>query len=166
MRGKPAPTMTRMSGIPNPARQHFGDNHRHQPDRGDGGESAPRSPSVVNAARFRGGRASTDLGDNGCVTAVTIGGTPVQAGVALMFAFKKISKKGDGMVRHDPGLPHENSCAQCGKPIGAPDWTENGPRRISYLWHCRACNYEFEAVAFYDASHPSQEALDAYAAAA
>jgi ribosomal protein L37AE/L43A len=70
------------------------------------------------------------------------------------------------MVRHDSGLPHENPCAQCGKPIAAPDWTENGPRRISYLWHCRACDYEFEAVAFYDASHPSQEALAAYAAAA
>jgi hypothetical protein len=66
------------------------------------------------------------------------------------------------MARHDSGLPHENPCAQCGKPIAAPDWTENGPRRISYLWHCRACDYRFEAVAFYDASHPSQEALAAY----
>ena len=54
-----------------------------------------------------------------------------------------------------PGyLPHENPCAQCGKPIAAPDWIENGPRRISYLWHCQACDYRFEAVAFFDASHP------------
>jgi hypothetical protein len=45
------------------------------------------------------------------------------------------------MVRYDSGLPHDNPCAQCGKPKAAPDWTENGPRRISYLWHCRACDY-------------------------
>jgi ribosomal protein L37AE/L43A len=74
---------------------------------------------------------------------------------------KKSAKGEMRMVRHDSGLPHENPCAQCGKPIAAPDWIENGPRRISYLWHCRACDYEFEAVAFYDASHPSQEALAA-----
>ena len=43
----------------------------------------------------------------------------------------------------------------------APDWTENGPRRISYLWHCQACDYKFEAVAFYDASHSDQQALAA-----
>ena len=91
-----------------------------------------------------------------------------QAGVALTPAFikKKSAKRGMRMVLHDSSLPHDNPCAQCGKPIAAPDWTENGPRRISYLWHCRACDYEFEAVAFYDASHPSQEALAAYAAAA
>jgi hypothetical protein len=66
------------------------------------------------------------------------------------------------MARSDSGyLPHENPCAQCGKPISAPDWIENGPRRISYLWYCRACDYRFEAVAFYDASHPSREALAA-----
>ena len=58
------------------------------------------------------------------------------------------------MARKDFGyLPRENPCAQCGAPIAAPDWTENGPRRISYLWHCKACDYKFEAVAFYDASH-------------
>jgi hypothetical protein len=45
------------------------------------------------------------------------------------------------MVRVDLGyLPHENPCAQCGKPISAPDWIESGPRRISYLWSCRACD--------------------------
>lgn len=66
------------------------------------------------------------------------------------------------MARKDLGyLPRENPCAQCGRPIAAPDWTENGPRRISYLWHCRACDYKFEAVAFYDASQPNREALAA-----
>jgi hypothetical protein len=47
-------------------------------------------------------------------------------------------------------LPHENPCAQGGKPIAAPDWIENGPRRISYLWYCQACDYRFEAVAFFE----------------
>jgi hypothetical protein len=66
------------------------------------------------------------------------------------------------MARRDVGyLPRENPCAQCGKLIAAPDWIENGPRRISYLWHCQACDYEFEAVAFYDAS---KSVLDAIAA--
>jgi C4-type Zn-finger protein len=66
------------------------------------------------------------------------------------------------MVRVDFGyLPHQNPCAQCGTPIAAPDWIENGPRRISYLWHCKACDYRFEAVAFFDASHPEREALAA-----
>jgi hypothetical protein len=47
-------------------------------------------------------------------------------------------------------MPRGNPCAQCGKPIAAPDWIEAGPRRASYLWHCRACDYTFEAVAFFD----------------
>jgi C4-type Zn-finger protein len=47
-------------------------------------------------------------------------------------------------------LPHQNPCAQCGKPIAAPEWFENGPHRTSYLWNCHACGYRFEAVAFFD----------------
>ena len=47
-------------------------------------------------------------------------------------------------------LPRGNPCAQCGKPIAAPEWIESGERRTSYLWHCRACDYQFEAVAFFD----------------
>jgi rubredoxin len=43
--------------------------------------------------------------------------------------------------------PRENPCAQCGKPISAPEWIEAGPRRTSYLWHCQACGYRFEAMA-------------------
>ena len=58
-------------------------------------------------------------------------------------------------------LPHENPCAQCGKPIAAPDWIEAGPRRTSYLWYCRACDYRFEAVAFFNDSAPDREALAA-----
>jgi hypothetical protein len=48
--------------------------------------------------------------------------------------------------------PHQNPCAQCGKPIPAPEWIEGDPRRMSYLWHCWACDYRFEAVAFYEDS--------------
>jgi hypothetical protein len=66
------------------------------------------------------------------------------------------------MARMDLGyLPHENPCAQCGKPIAAPDWIEAGPRRVSYLWQCRACDYRFEAVAFFDDSQSDREALAA-----
>jgi hypothetical protein len=75
------------------------------------------------------------------------------------------AKKAQGrcaMARIDLGyLPKQNPCAQCGKPIAAPDWIENGPRRISYLWRCRACDYRFEAVAFYDNSQSELEALAA-----
>jgi hypothetical protein len=59
------------------------------------------------------------------------------------------------MVRADPGYsPRQNPCAQCGKPIAAPEWTEDGPRRIAYLWHCHACDYRFEAVAFFCEAQP------------
>ncbi len=58
------------------------------------------------------------------------------------------------MVRTDAGdlpqlSPRANPCAQCGTPIAAPDWVEPGPRCVAYLWQCRACNYRFEAVAFF-----------------
>jgi ribosomal protein L37AE/L43A len=55
------------------------------------------------------------------------------------------------MIRSDSGsLPTGNPCAQCGKPIAAPEWFESEPGRVSYLWQCRACDYRFEAVAFFD----------------
>jgi hypothetical protein len=66
------------------------------------------------------------------------------------------------MARLDFGtLPQGNPCAQCGKPIAVPDWVEAGPGRTSYLWQCRACDYRFEAVAFFDASEQDPEALAA-----
>jgi len=89
-------------------------------------------------------------------------GTPVSDSKPVQFAFQQQKAKGSrAMARTDFGyLPHENPCAQCGKPIGAPDWVEAGPRRASYLWHCRACGYRFEAVAFFDDSE-DREALAA-----
>jgi hypothetical protein len=75
-------------------------------------------------------------------------------------AFGIQSKGRCAMARADfAGLPQGNPCAQCSKPIAQPDWVEVGPRRVSYLWHCRACDYRFEAVAFFDAAQP--EALAA-----
>ena len=58
-------------------------------------------------------------------------------------------------------LPHGNPCAQCGTPITVPEWVETRPRRTSYLWHCHACDYRFEAVAFYSDTQPDNEALAA-----
>jgi len=51
----------------------------------------------------------------------------------------------------EPGpvdLPRNNPCAQCGRPIASPDWVETSAGRADYLWHCHACNYRFEAIAF------------------
>jgi hypothetical protein len=58
-------------------------------------------------------------------------------------------------------LPQGNPCAQCGKPIATPEWIESGPQRTSYLWHCWACDYQFEAVAFFEDSEADPEALAA-----
>jgi hypothetical protein len=76
---------------------------------------------------------------------------------------KQKSKQGrHTMARMNFGyLPQENPCAQCGKPIPVPDWIEAGPRRVSYLWQCQACDYRFEAVAFFDDSRSDPEALAA-----
>jgi hypothetical protein len=57
-------------------------------------------------------------------------------------------------------LPRGNPCAQCGRPISIPEWIEAGQRRTSYLWHCFACDYRFEAVAF-EGALPEQEPLAA-----
>jgi hypothetical protein len=58
-------------------------------------------------------------------------------------------------------LPRENPCAQCGKPIAAPEWVEHGPRRTSYLWYCPACDYRFEAMAVFSGAQPDREPLAA-----
>lgn len=57
-------------------------------------------------------------------------------------------------------VPHQNPCAQCGRPIMAPAWIEAGSRKMSYLWVCSACNYRFAAVAFFEGgqSEPAERA--------
>ena len=66
------------------------------------------------------------------------------------------------MARISPAtLPQQNPCAQCGKPIAAPDWIEALPGgRTAFLWQCRACDYRFEAVAYFR-GHVEREALAA-----
>ncbi|MBI5265488.1 MAG: hypothetical protein HY852_27150 [Bradyrhizobium sp.] len=58
-------------------------------------------------------------------------------------------------------IPTQNPCAQCGSPIALPEWTEAGEGRVSYLWHCRACNYRFEAIAIYEQSDTESRPLAA-----
>jgi hypothetical protein len=33
-----------------------------------------------------------------------------------------------------------------------PEWIETSPGHTAYLWHCYACDYRFEAVAYFDES--------------
>ncbi len=47
-------------------------------------------------------------------------------------------------------LPRGNPCAQCGRPISMPEWIESSPQSTAYLWHCHACDYRFEAVAYFE----------------
>jgi hypothetical protein len=66
------------------------------------------------------------------------------------------------MARTDfRSLPQGNPCAQCGKPIAAPEWIENGPQHTAYLWHCWECDYRFEAVAYFEDSESGSEPLAA-----
>jgi ribosomal protein L37AE/L43A len=58
-------------------------------------------------------------------------------------------------------LPRENPCAQCGQPIALPEWIEREPSRTFYLWRCLACDYRFEAIAYFEESEQSDEALAA-----
>ena len=51
-------------------------------------------------------------------------------------------------------LPRQNPCAQCGEPIGVPEWIESEAGRARYLWHCLSCDYRFEAVAIFEDADP------------
>jgi len=42
-----------------------------------------------------------------------------------------------------------------------PDWVEPGANRVAYLWYCRACDYRFEAVAYFDDRTVDREPLAA-----
>jgi ribosomal protein L37AE/L43A len=57
--------------------------------------------------------------------------------------------------------PRQNPCAQCGEPIAFPDWVEPSDRGVAYLWHCRACDYRFEAVAVFDNRESDRQPLAA-----
>jgi hypothetical protein len=51
------------------------------------------------------------------------------------------------------GTPKHNPCAQCRSPIAVPEWIEEQEDRTVYLWHCHACDYRFEAIAFFEDQH-------------
>lgn len=57
--------------------------------------------------------------------------------------------------------PHRNPCAQCGKPIAAPEWVEEDRQAVAYLWHCHACGYKFESMAFFSRPRRDLEAIAA-----
>ena len=43
-------------------------------------------------------------------------------------------------------------CAQCGKPIVAPTWSEHvNERCVRHVWACEACGYEFETAVYFHA---------------
>jgi hypothetical protein len=48
-------------------------------------------------------------------------------------------------------LPKNNPCAQCGKLIPNPSWSEVDMNRIHFIWHCTACEYCFQSTAIYAA---------------
>src|SRR4029077_968361 len=50
------------------------------------------------------------------------------------------SRSAGALHRSRPGVP----CAQCGKTLFAPEWSEYlDDRHIRHLWSCDACGYEF-----------------------
>ncbi len=46
-------------------------------------------------------------------------------------------------------------CAQCGKPIASPLWSERERNRVSFLWSCRACDYQFVTIAILKSPAPN-----------
>lgn len=46
-------------------------------------------------------------------------------------------------------LPHHNPCAQCGTPIAQPTYAEGDAHRMSYVWSCDDCGYEFTTLVMY-----------------
>ena len=58
-------------------------------------------------------------------------------------------------------VPRNNPCAQCGAPIPFPDWVESGEGRSAYLWCCRTCDYQFEAVAVFPEAKAGEHPLAA-----
>jgi hypothetical protein len=60
------------------------------------------------------------------------------------------------MTPHAATGPHNNPCAQCGRPIAKPVWSEPVGCRVHYDWICVACDYEFTTIAIY-AEHQDVE---------
>lgn len=44
-------------------------------------------------------------------------------------------------------LLSKQPCAQCGKPLASPLWSERERNRVLFLWACTACDYRFVTIA-------------------
>jgi len=45
--------------------------------------------------------------------------------------------------------PTQNPCAQCGNPIARPIWSERDHDRMSFVWLCEVCDYQFTSIAIF-----------------
>lgn len=54
-----------------------------------------------------------------------------------------VSRKPRSFVQSRPIV----ECAQCGKHLFAPDWSEYlEDHKVRHLWACETCDYNFETV--------------------
>ena len=65
------------------------------------------------------------------------------------------SHKHADYIRSRPAIP----CAQCGKMLFAPEWSEYiNDRQARHLWMCSACGYDFETLVVFPAVERDDEA--------
>lgn len=65
------------------------------------------------------------------------------------------SHKHADYIRSRPVIP----CAQCGKMLFAPEWSEYiNERHVRHLWMCSACGYDFETRVVFPAATRDGEA--------
>jgi hypothetical protein len=57
--------------------------------------------------------------------------------------------------------PHNNPCAQCGRPIARPVWSETVGCRVHHDWICQVCDYEFTTIAIYAERQDVEHAIAA-----
>jgi ribosomal protein L37AE/L43A len=51
-------------------------------------------------------------------------------------------------IHSTPVMP----CAQCGRMLFRPEWSEYvNERKVRHLWVCAACDYDFETIALFPA---------------
>ena len=53
--------------------------------------------------------------------------------------------------------PVQNPCAQCCQPIERPIWSERGSDRMSFVWSCQACGYQFTTIAIFSSARAEEE---------
>ena len=77
----------------------------------------------------------------------------------------QITKNGEDampvMMRNALSTFGKQPCAQCGRNIVAPNWSEYAQAcRVRHIWQCEACGYEFETTVVFkeDSEHKSEVA--------